>query len=67
MDAVLAAIRELPLPLLLMAVIAFLYKQKTESEKSCHEEVKALVERYHVMVSEQVRTLGQLAEELEKR
>lgn len=55
----------IPLTVVLMAVVALLYKQKTDSERTSHTEITALVERYHVLVSEQVRTLTLLNEKLE--
>lgn len=58
---------QIPVAAILMAVVVFLYKKKEDVEKECHAEHKALTERYHTLVTEQVRTLNLLADKLEER
>ncbi len=53
----------IPLTILYMLGIVYLYKANQDLVK----EIKALVERYHVLVSEQVRTLDLLADRLEDK
>jgi hypothetical protein len=55
---------QLPLSLILMVVVVKLYKDKNSSEEKCHAEVKDITERYHELVSEQVKTLNELEERL---
>lgn len=50
----------LPLNVILMIAVVVLYKQNLDLDK----EGKALLERYHLLVAEQVKTLDDLAEKL---
>lgn len=50
----------LPLNVILMVVAVALYKQNLDLDK----EGKVLLERYHLLVAEQVKTLNDLAERL---
>jgi len=54
-----------PSAMFLVGVLV-LFKLLRQSEAEAKAEMKALVERYHTLVSEQVRTLTIIAEHLEE-
>lgn len=56
-------IAKLSPPVIYLLGVVYLFKQNQDLTK----DIKALVERYHTLVSEQVHTLGLLAEKLEAK
>lgn len=56
----------LPQALVYLAGVIVLFRMLRQTQKECKTEMTALVERYHTMVTEQVRTLTIIAEHLEK-
>lgn len=55
---------QIPISIILMLVVGYLYREKTKSEDACHKELAALTERYHTLVAAQVETLSELEERL---